>query len=539
MVFEHEGKFYRNIESKVVLEEGGHSFRNPPVFLRSGEDSDARQSAVEEIEVLLDQLFRHNNTPVFISKRLLQRLGTSTPSLDYVQAVQQAFRDGGYQDMVFSGKYGDLGATVAAILLYPEARTAQGPNGGLEGSLREPILKLTHMMRAMEYKDSEEAITVVRDLSEVMGQFPYKSPTVFNFYLADYALPSMKMGAEPEPEPEPEPMEPEPEPESEPEPEPIAPEFQILTPQYFVGYLNSMTSLIHSGVGKNCDKRGEDLGIDVRLYDGNTGRQMCPQGKLTWSSGTADSDTERTLAELDVLLTGGRLTNATKAVVRKTFEQAPEALRLEVAQQAIVMSAEFNTLGRPMPQGQDRVVQPKVSVPSGRPYKAVVMLFLAGGADTFNMLVPKECPLYEEYVQVRTDLALAPGDLIDLPTEGQDCTKFGLHGSMNFLKSLYDKRQAAFVSNVGNLVEPLNKEQFRSGQKQKCFGLFSHSDSQNGAQTLVCQDRGTMPRGTGGRIADGLAGGSTPFATTSFSLSGNSVWSMGLTTEREIVDDTD
>lgn len=115
---------------------------------------------------------------------------------------------------------------------------------------------------------------------------------------------------------------------------------------------------------------------------------------------------------------------------------------------------------------------------------------------------------------------------------------FGLHGSFSFLKSLYDKKQAAFVSNVGNLVEPLTMQQYRSGEKRRCFGLFSHSDSQTGAQTLVCQDRGFLPRGAGGRIADSLASGRTPFSTTSFSMAGNAVWSLGLTTEREIVDET-
>jgi len=168
-------------------------------------------------------------------------------------------------------------------------------------------------------------------------------------------------------------------------------------------------------------------------------------------------------------------------------------------------------------------------------YKAVVMMFMGGGADTFNMIVPQDCNLYNEYTLIRTDLALAPGELIKFSTEGQPCKKFGVHFRFQFLKSLYDKGQAAFIANIGNLAVPIkDKTHYRT--VQRCHGLFSHSDQQNGAQTLKCQDMGTAAKGTGGRIADALALGKKKFRTTSFSLAGTSIWPQGFATHGEIVD---
>merc|ERR1719203_620426 len=100
------------------------------------------------------------------------------------------------------------------------------------------------MLRSMEYQDKAHQPVVFDELQDVIGQFPFQSPTVFNFYRADFELPMPMPMPEPEPEPETEPepeAEPEPEPEAEsepemepemePEPEPegplLAPEFQI------------------------------------------------------------------------------------------------------------------------------------------------------------------------------------------------------------------------------------------------------------------------------------------------------------------------
>merc|ERR1712054_485791 len=111
---------------------------------------------------------------------------------------------------------------------------------------------------------------------------------------------------------------------------------------------------------------------------------------------------------------------------------------------------------------------------------------------------------------------------------------FGIHHKLQFVKEMYDQKKAAFVSNIGSLVEPITKEQFRKGGAQTCVGLFSHSDQQSAAQTLKCQTPGASPRGSGGRIADALS--SQQYRTTSFSVAGTSTWSQGFDTSIEIID---
>ena len=63
------------------------------------------------------------------------------------------------------------------------------------------------------------------------------------------------------------------------------------------------------------------------------------------------------------------------------------------------------------------------------------------GADTYNMLVPMNCPLYDEYTEVRGPIALAPGELHQIPVEGQPCTDFGVHTRLAVLKELYDSKE--------------------------------------------------------------------------------------------------
>ena len=179
-IFECEGAYFKNAKSVVSVE--GYSFRNPPVFMH--ETLTGRREPLEalaEVESLLDHLFFHGSTPPFLAHRLIQRLTTSSPSAEYVSAVAQAFSSGEFGGKQYSGKYGDLMATVAAVLLHPEARGQRSDPQTQNGLLREPIIKIMHVMRAMEYKSSTLGrLDVISDLQEVIGQFPYSSPTVFN-----------------------------------------------------------------------------------------------------------------------------------------------------------------------------------------------------------------------------------------------------------------------------------------------------------------------------------------------------------------------
>merc|ERR1719284_1570286 len=136
-------------------------------------------------------------------------------------------------------------------------------------------------------------------------------------------------------------------------------------------------------------------------------------------------------------------------------------------------------MGPMLPLEGSRPVPTMVESVEQKPYRATVVLFFYGGADTFNMLVPSpECALWQEYVQVRDDIALTPAEISKISTTGQACSEFGLHRSLSFIKELYDSGSAAFMSNIGSLVEPLTQDEFKNSLADKCIGLFSHSHQQ-------------------------------------------------------------
>ncbi|CAK0857865.1 unnamed protein product [Prorocentrum cordatum] len=515
-VFEVGGRFYRNGQSVVDL--GPASFRNPPVFVGPGplrQYGRALERAVRaEVDSLLDHLLHHPNTPVFISKKLIQRFVTSNPSPPYLESVARAFTTGSHDGVTYSGEVGDLGAAIAAILLHPEARSSDSNTAGL---LREPILKLVHLMRSMEYVDVASQEVVLENLDEVIGQFPYRSPTVFNFYDHMYQPPSFADAAMMS------------EPESEPEPEPetlVAPEFQIFTPPFAIGFLNGVASLLDHGVSKCEDGLG------------STGHgKECRQGSLSFAP-VAPDVAESVVRELDVLLTGGRLAPASRELVRAAYE----GHGLLGAQQAVVLTPEFQTLGAPQHEGERSAEGPPPPSGARDSYRALVMLFLHGGADTYNLLVPIGCSLYGEYAAVRTSMAIAEGSLLPVTASSeQPCGQFGIHPALPFLRELYETRkQAAFVSSVGALVEPVTKETFgrKTGGAKTCLGLFSHSHQQIAAHTLKCQVPGAAPRGGGGRMADVLAA-SHGKDVASFSTMGIVTWSGGFSTAADIIDRTD
>ncbi|NDV62014.1 DUF1501 domain-containing protein [Puniceicoccales bacterium CK1056] len=161
-------------------------------------------------------------------------------------------------------------------------------------------------------------------------------------------------------------------------------------------------------------------------------------------------------------------------------------------------------------------------------YKALVCLFLSGGNDSFNMLVPRQQEAYDAYAAVRSTLALEQNSLLPISTTGQAYTEFGLHPALTELQALYNAGHAAFVSNVGTLVEPLTIQQYLSGVASLPTGLFSHSDEQLHWQTVVPQVAGSGPRGWAGRMADCLSqANSSGSIAMNVSLSGTNVMQSG------------
>lgn len=162
----------------------------------------ANTGVEQTIELALDGIFAHPNLGPFISRQLIQRFVTSSPAPEYVERVAAVFDAGSYEmpsgTSVGTGERGDLRAVIAAILLDSEARDAAPSSGEMFGKLREPVLRFTHWARAFEVNSANaNNELLLRDTSgsSSLGQHPYRSPSVFNFYRPGYIAPGTQTGA--------------------------------------------------------------------------------------------------------------------------------------------------------------------------------------------------------------------------------------------------------------------------------------------------------------------------------------------------------
>lgn len=168
--------------------------------------------------------------------------------------------------------------------------------------------------------------------------------------------------------------------------------------------------------------------------------------------------------------------------------------------------------------------QPKLT--TGGDYKAMVCILLAGGNDSFNMLVPRNGANYSEYASTRSNLALPQGDLLPLNFTDDNGKQFGLHPSMPEVQTLFNNNKLAFVANIGTLIEPTSKAQYLNGSVGVPVGLLSHADQIQQWQTSLPQTRSS--KGWGGRMADILqAGNGNQNISMNISLSGTNVFQVG------------
>lgn len=142
----------------------------------------AGQTAEQDLADTLDTLFNHPNTGPFLARRLIQRLVTSNPSPGYIYRVASVFNDDG------TGTRGNLGAMVKAILLDQEARDSNLAYLPGYGKQHEPLIRMTRLFRLFGHASPSTTFWLTYE-NNYLGQAPLRSPTVFNFFLADYALP--------------------------------------------------------------------------------------------------------------------------------------------------------------------------------------------------------------------------------------------------------------------------------------------------------------------------------------------------------------
>lgn len=215
-------------------------------FLGVTVDAQSTANPQLSLRTALDRLANHPNTAPFISKQLIQRLVTSNPSAGYVSDIAQVFKATG----------GNIGQVVKAILLHAEARHSNPSDS--TGKLREPVLRLAHLMRALPHTSdtySEQAaasripyypIAETDDPGVALGQTPMRSPSVFNFFRPGYQPAQTNLGNQGL----------------------VSPEMQITTETTVVGYANFLATILNDGFGKwNSTARINDVRFDLSAFE--------------------------------------------------------------------------------------------------------------------------------------------------------------------------------------------------------------------------------------------------------------------------------
>ena len=165
-------------------------------------------------------------------------------------------------------------------------------------------------------------------------------------------------------------------------------------------------------------------------------------------------------------------------------------------------------------------------------YRALVCVFLNGGNDSNNMVIPTDS-FYTSYASARPTIALPlPGNAggilpLGAPPASLGGRTFGFHPNMPEMVSLYDQNKLAVVNNVGPLVHPMTQADYMGNSVPKPYALFSHSDQVQAWQSGRADIK--ISTGWGGRSADAVetcnAGSGFPTIT---SISGSSTFAVGL-----------
>jgi uncharacterized protein (DUF1501 family) len=198
--------------------------------------------------------------------------------------------------------------------------------------------------------------------------------------------------------------------------------------------------------------------------------------------------------------------------------------------------------------GHLRLVQAATQAAAGgvfADYKALVCVFLDGGNDSVNTIVPYDAAHHGVYNASRPAMAVAQGaaaanSLLPQPAGGglpggpSDGASYGLHPQMPQLRTLFNQQRAAIVGNVGTLLVPTSKAQYQAGTVPTPPQLFSHSDQANFWMTSRPDDANAD--GWGGRIADLLyAGNPNQNLSMTMSFGGQSLFQRGSTVDQYVM----
>lgn len=175
------------------------------------------------------------------------------------------------------------------------------------------------------------------------------------------------------------------------------------------------------------------------------------------------------------------------------------------------------------------------AVPETADYRALVCIFLLGGNDGNNLVVPIKTDKqnYSDYFRVRGKIAGLSQNSLGVIATANGKEMYGLHPRLEPLRDLYRRGKMAIAANVGTLVRPISKGEYDQGAPVP-VNLFSHSDQQQ--QWQMASIPGAPHKGWAGRAADLVTIGSAPAKfPIGVSTAGNSLFLTGETPEVSII----
>jgi len=296
--------------------------------LLGGVIAPAGLSVREDLELALDSLFNHKNVGPFIARAFIQRMVSSNPSKAYVARIAAVFNNNG------KGERGDLGAVIKAMLLDPEARQFTSKTGG---KFKEPVLRATHMLRALNavpgvnsnghfhmYSKTGDSV------EDIFGQSVLSSPSVFNFFSPGFSS-SIAFPANPAQAL-------------------LAPELQILNESLVSSANNDLHSMIYSAHNRSDSKtRSSMINIDAPIAMLRKGRDTYLEHmNLLLMSGTMSADMQALLADYINESVNGK-GSSTSATDKNSAEYIDQQLALidENRIQTMVLDSLFMMLASP------------------------------------------------------------------------------------------------------------------------------------------------------------------------------------------------
>jgi uncharacterized protein (DUF1501 family) len=197
----------------------------------------------------------------------------------------------------------------------------------------------------------------------------------------------------------------------------------------------------------------------------------------------------------------------------------------------------LSTIGAAAVFGKAGLMTARAQTPGD--YKALVCIFLFGGNDANNLLVPNDSTTYPNYQKIRQNLAIAQSSLVGIhdPASGAG---YGLHPSFAPIAPLYTSSQRlAIMLNVGTLVEQVPRDSSGMPNLRAVplpVNLYSHSDQQIAWQDSTPQGGGTT--GWAGRLADKVAAGSPGLVPPVITVAGNALQLVGESTQPSSISTT-